>query len=424
MPQRPAPGSAPAAAARRTMRSATVVFTLTLLLGIQPIATDLYLPALPAIGVAFGAGVGAVQMTLSALIIAFGVAQLAWGPLADRYGRRPVLLAGLALFTLAGIGAALAASVAALVGWRALQGCGMAAAVTCGRSVIRDLYAPEEGARVMSRAMGGLGVLALLSPLTGGVMAQWLGWRGALGAVALFGAASLAWIVWRFEETVSRKNPRATMPMEIARNWRAIATHPTFVAWTMLLCASYGGLFVMLASSSFVFLQVLGLSRLEYSLFLASNSVAYISGTLLCRRWLARRPPQRVVRRGAFCSLAGGALIAGLSLAGVQSVWAIVLPQWLYAVGHGIHQPCGQSGSVGPFSERAGTAASLSGFAMMVVAFAVGVGLGRTMNGTVYPLTLGVGAFAAVVALVAWTLVQRHGAARPPAVALAAEMTV
>ena len=94
----------------------------------------------------------------------------------------------------------------------------------------------------------------------------------------------------------------------------------------------------------------------------------------------------------------------------------------LYAVGHGIHQPCGQSGSVGPFAERAGTAASLSGFAMMAVASTVG--LGRSMNGTVYLLTLGVGAFGACVAAVAWTPVQRHGAARGPAVAVATEMTV
>ena len=406
------------------MPPAVVVFTLTLLLGIQPIATDLYLPALPAIGGAFGVGVGAAQMTLAALIVCFGLAQLAWGPLADRFGRRPVLLAGLALFTAAGVGAALAGSVDALVGWRALQGCGMAAAVTCGRSVVRDLYAPEQGTHVMSRALGGLGVIAMLSPLAGGALAQWLGWRGALGAVALFGAASLAWIGWRFEETAPSRNPRATAPREVLRNWRAIAGHPTFVAWTLLLCCSYGGLFVTLASSSFVFIQVLGTSRLEYGLLLASNSLAYVGGTLACRRLLAERTPQRVVRMGAAWSLAGGALMAGLSLAGVQTVWAIVLPQWLYAFGHGHHQPCGQAGSVGPFAERAGTAASLSGFAMMAVAFAVSLGLGRAMNGTVYPLTLGVGAFGAAVAAVAWTLVQRHGAARPPAVAVVTEMAV
>ncbi len=409
------------------MRSAIVVVALTLLLGIQPVGTDLYLPALPALGRTFGASMGTLQLTLSALIVCFGLAQLGWGPVADRHGRRPVLLAGLALFTLAGIGAALADGVAAVIGWRALQGIGMAATVTCGRSIIRDLYEPAQGAHMMSLALGGLGLISMASPLVGSLAAQAFGWRLTLGLTALYGTASLAWLAWRFEETVPAKNPRATAPRQVLRNWLDILAHPTFRAWTLLLCSSYGGLFVMLASSSFVFLDVLGTSRLAYGAFLASNAMFYVAGTQVCRRLLAGRPPHRVARIGAGFSLAGGLLMAGLALAGVQSVWAIVLPQWLYGFGHGFHQPCGQSGSVGPFAERAGTAASLSGFAMMAVAFAVGLLLGRVMNGTVFPLALGVGAFGVCVALVAWTLVQRHGtapAAGAATVALATEMVV
>jgi DHA1 family bicyclomycin/chloramphenicol resistance-like MFS transporter len=115
------------------------------------------------------------------------------------------------------------------------------------------------------------------------------------------------------------------------------------------------------------------------------------------------------VRRGAWFSLAGGVGSAALSLAGFHTVWAILLPQYLYAIGHGIHQPCGQTGAIGPFPEKAGTAASLSGFVMTVTALAAGLWLGRHLNGTVYPLTLAIGAFSVVLALVAWTLVQRHG---------------
>ena len=406
------------------MRPAAVVVALTLLLGIQPVGTDLYLPALPALGRAFGASMGTLQLTLSALIVSFGLAQLAWGPVADRCGRRPVLLAGMALFAAAGVGAALAGSVAALVGWRALQGIGMAATVTCGRSVIRDLYDPARGAHVMSLALGGLGLISMASPLVGSIAAQALGWRTTLGLTAVYGVASLAWLAWRFEETVPARNPRATEPRQILRNWRDILAHPTFRAWTLLLCSSYGGLFVMLASSSFVFLDVLGTGRLAYGAFLASNALFYVAGTQVCRRLLAGRPPHRVVRIGAGFSLAGGLLMAALALAGAHSAWAIVLPQWLYGFGHGFHQPCGQSGSVSPFASRAGTAASLSGFAMMTVAFAIGLLLGRVMNGTVFPLALGVGASGICVALVAWTLVQRHGMTPAPKVAVATEMAL
>jgi MFS transporter, DHA1 family, multidrug resistance protein len=389
-----------------------IVAMLMLLLGIQPVTTDLYLPALPTIAAALHTGVAAAQLTLSALILSFGVAQLACGPLADRYGRRPVLLGGMALYTVASVLATLAPSIEWLIGWRALQGAAMAAAVTCGRSIVRDLFEPHEGARVMSRALGGLGVIAMLSPLIGGAAVEWLHWRAALLALALFGAATLAFIAWRFEETVPQRNPQATRLGPLLRNWIAVASHPSFRAWVSLLALTYGGLFVFLAASSFVFIDVLGVSRVGYGAVMASNSLAYIAGTLICRRLLASRGLRRTVKLGAVFTLAGGLTCALLSLAGVHTVWAVLVPQWAFALGHGIHQPCGQVGAVGPFPEKAGTAAALSGFLMMAVSFAVGLWLGRALDGTVYPLTLGIGAFSIGVATVAWTLVQRHGEPR------------
>jgi DHA1 family bicyclomycin/chloramphenicol resistance-like MFS transporter len=400
------------------MNPATLVMMLTLLLGVQPITTDLYLPALPSLTLALGASIAATQLTLSTLIICFGAGQLVCGPLADRFGRRPVLLWGMALYTIASVLAALAPTIEWLIGWRALQGAAMAAAVTCGRSIVRDLFHPHEGARVMSRALTGLGVIAMLSPLVGGVLAQWVDWHAALLVLALFGAATLAFIGWRFEETVPHLNPQATQPATLLRNWTAVARNPTFRAWVALLSLTYGGLFVFLAGSSFVFIGVLHSSRVGYGAMMASNSLAYIAGTWLCRRLLLSHGLRGAVRLGAGLSLGGGIAMAGLSLAGVHTVWAVLLPQWVYAVGHGIHQPCGQVGAVGPFPDKAGTAAALSGFTMMLTSFAVGLWLGRSLNGTVYPLTLGIAAFSIGVALVAWTLVQRHGEPRLAAAVL------
>jgi MFS transporter, DHA1 family, multidrug resistance protein len=400
---RPNPAGAP------VMRQSTVVTALTLLLGIQPVTTDLYLPALPTLARSLNAAPGAAQLTLSALIICFGVAQLVWGPLADRYGRRPVLLAGLALYVVAAVGAALAPAIDWLIAWRALQGAGMAAAVTCGRSVIRDLFEPREGARVMSRALGGLGLLAMTSPMIGGFLVQTVHWRATLAAVALFGAAALAFIALRFVETLPRPDPRGTELLRIAANWRRILAHPTFIAWAALLCASWGGLFAMLASSSFVYIEVLGASRQACGAMLASSSVAYIGGTLLCRRLLAQGNASRAAAIGAVFSVTGGALLAGVSLAGAASLATLLPGLWLYGIGHGVSQPCGQAGVTSPFPDSAGTAASLSGFLMMVTAFGVGLLLTAVMNGTVFPLTLTMGGFGTAVATVAWTLVRVHG---------------
>jgi MFS transporter, DHA1 family, multidrug resistance protein len=401
----------PAPLAQRAMSPGVVVATLVLLLGIQPITTDLYLPALPNLQHDLGASVAATQLTLSALIISFGVAQLICGPLADRFGRRPVLLGGLLLFTLASAFAALAMGIEALIGWRAVQGAAMAAVVTCGRSVVRDLYEPQQGARMMSRGMGGLGLIACASPLVGGALVHGFDWHVALLAPALFGAASLAFVALRFVETVPQRNREATRLAPLWRNWRKIVANPTFRAYTLLLCMTYAGLFVTLATSSFVYIGVLGLSRLACGAILAINSLFYVGGTVLCRRLLARHGLRPTVAIGGAFSLAGGAGVAVLSVLGAHhvSVWATIAPVWLFMIGHGIHQPCGQAGAVGPFPDKAGTAASVSGFLMMLMAFGVGLVLAEHLNGTVFPLTLGLGGFAVGVATVAWTLVQRHG---------------
>lgn len=391
------------------MPPAVIVLLLSLLLGLQPITTDLYLPALPVLTAGFGAPMQQAQLTLTALLLAFGVSQLVWGPLSDRFGRRPILLIGLSAYVLAAVGSALAPSMTALIVWRTVQGAAMGAGVMCARAIVRDLYAPAQGAGVMSKGLSGLGVIAFLSAPLGGLMTEAFNWRFALLSLAVFGAVALGLIAWRFEETLQRKNPAALQTATLMSTWKSILRHPTFLAFSALSASSYGGLFTFLAASSFVFMNVLGLSKTHYGALMALNSLAYIGGTFLCRHWLPRFGVRRSLKWAGVLSLAGGTLMAGLSLAGMQNVWAIMLPQLLFIVGHGIHQPCGQSGAVGPFPHAAGAASALNGFLMMLAAFAMGSWLGNHMDGTVLPLTLGVWFWSALIALSAWTLVQKYG---------------
>ena len=392
------------------MQPATIVLLLALLLGIQPVTTDLYLPALPSIRTELGASMAQTQLTLSALLLAFGCAQLVLGPLSDRFGRRPVLLVGLAAYVLAAIASAAAPTMQLLIVARTLQGAAMGAAVMCARAIVRDLYAPAAGARVMSRALSGLGVIACLCAPLGSLLATYLGWRHALLVLAVFGAGTLALVALRFHETVPAKNPRALQLGTLLPTWRGILHNRSFQAFTLLTCGSYGLLFTFLASSSFMFIQVLGLSKTTYGLVMLWNSAWYVAGTFLCRRWLARHGVVGSVARGGFLSLGGTSLMALLVLSGIHSPWALLLPMALCMLGHGVHQPCGQSGAVGPFPQAAGAASALNGFCMMVLAFGVGAVLGQTMTGhTLLPMALGMWFFGAWVALVAWTLVQKHG---------------
>ena len=398
------------------MSAGSAVLILSALLGIQPITTDLYLPALPTLTEGFGASVSKAQLTLSALLLAFGLSQLIWGPLSDRFGRRPILLVGLTSYTVAAIGSALAGSIDQLIAWRIVQGAAMGAGVMCARAIIRDLYTPADGARVMSRALSGLGLVACLSAPLGGLVSDLFNWRIALLVLALFGAVSLGLIVWRFEETLKQKNPRALEPVTLARTWWSIARNPTFVAYSALSAASYGALFTFLASSSFVLIKVLGYSKTQYGLLMFSVSFSYLLGTFMCRRLLPRLGVRRSVALASGLSLVSGTAIGVFALTGWSSGphggWFIVLPFCFFMLAHGVHQPCGQSGAVGPFPFAAGAASASNGFLMMLAAFAMGGWLGTHMDGTVLPLTHGIWFWSVLIALAGWTLVQKHGEPR------------
>jgi len=399
----------PSRSALTSMPPALIVLTLALLLGIQPITTDLYLPALPGLAHELDASMAQAQLTLTALLLAFGISQLFWGPLSDRFGRRPILLAGMAAYVVASLGSAFSPSMDTLIVWRTLQGAAMGAAVMCARAIVRDLYAPAQGASVMSKGLSGLGVIACLSAPLGGLLTAWFSWHAALLALSVFGAVCLGLIALRFEETVPRKNPKALQLTTLARTWVDIVRNPTFLAFTALTTFAYSGLFTFLASSSFVFIRVLGLSTTQYGLVMFANSFIYLLGTFLCRRLLMRLGVRRAVAIAGALSLSGAGTMAALSLAGVQSVWAIELPFALFMLGHGIHNPCGQSGAVGPFPQAAGAASALNGFIAMVSAFATGQWLGTHMDGTTGPLIFGILFWSVLIALSAWTLVQRYG---------------
>jgi DHA1 family bicyclomycin/chloramphenicol resistance-like MFS transporter len=386
----------------------TVALSLALLLGTQALATDLYLPALPMLALDLSAPMAAVQLTMSAFVLVFGLAQLLWGPVADRFGRRPVLRAGLALFALASLGAALAADVSAVVAWRAVQGAGVAAAVVCARAMLRDLFEPHQGAHVMAQALGGLGLIAIAAPVVGGAIAAAAGWRSTMALLAAFGAALLAFVVWRVPETLRARNPQATQWAPLFAQLRRIVSHRAFRAWSALVCCTYGGLMVFLAGASFVLIDRLGLSAWQCGLAMGSNSVAYVLGTFICRRLLPRHGLVGAVQRGAGFTALAGVLMALAAASGTASLWAVLVPQWIYTLGHGVHQPCGQAGAVGPFPQAAGVASALAGSLLALAAAAVTLWLGRYLTAAAPALYFGaLATMAALTSLVAWTLVRR-----------------
>ena len=399
------------------MSERLIVVLIALLMGAQPIATDLYLPALPLLTTYFGANMAQGQLTLTAMLLAFGLSQLIWGPVSDRFGRKPVLLTGLSVYTLAAIASSLANDMSTLIACRVAQGASMGAGVMCARAIVRDLYLPVQGARVASKAYSVLGLLIGITMPTGAFMAQWWGWRVPFMAVGVFGVISLYVIATQYTETLKRPNRRALAPSVLFSTWRMILTNRVFLTFTCLTVTTYCGLFTFLAASSFVFLQILHLSPAEYGLWMCSMVFFYVPGTFLCRSLLQKYGVRRTIAIGGGISLTGGTLMALLAWAGWVHPLALMGPFWIYMVGHGIHQACGQSGAVGPFPHAAGAASAVNGFLMMAVAFCIGLWLGRHLDGTVQPMAYGVWFWSVLLALTSWTLIQRHGASAVPAIA-------
>ena len=392
------------------MSALFVIGLLALLLGFQPLTTDLYLPAMPLLAQQLDATVSQTQSTFYALILAFGCSQLVWGPASDRWGRRPILLAGIALYVLAAIGCVWAPHMEALIAFRTLQGAALGAVVMAARAIVRDLYTPVEGAHVMSKALSGLGVLACCSPLLGSWLATHVGWRSTMVVLALVGIATW-WLVWlRFQESVQHCNAQALQPQRLLHNWCTIARNPTFLAYTATTTCSYAGLVVFLTASPFVFVNVLGWTTAQVGGLLAANGVVYIGGTMLCRQLLPRLGVRKTVAVAGGLAVLCALLLMGLALSDVRQAWAYACACMLFPIAHGIQQPCGQSGAVSAFPKAAGMASALNGFTMMVFAFATGQILGRSFNGTVYPLVFGLGFWCLAAALASWTLVHRHGA--------------
>lgn len=376
------------------------VILLALLLGSQPVATDLYLPALPAIATELGNP----ALTLTGLMLAFGFAQLVLGPMSDRFGRRPVLLAGCAAYALTSFAGAWVTTLYGLVICRCLQGAAMAALVVCARASVRDLYSPVEGTRILSRGLTGLGLVALASPLVGAAMVAYFSWHAAFVAIGVFAAAAGVWVWLYYDESRPEALPVDANAVTSSATLEVLKG-PRFRAWTAMLIATYSMLFCFLLSSGFVYIKVFAFSPLACGLVLAGNSICYIAGTYFCRWLLAHKGPDRAVRTSATFALAGAALMLVVALVAGPQPWAMIAGQYLLAYSHGVNQPCGQAGSVGDFPEHAGRAAALSGFAMMLAAFICGQLMAPSLGSSAWPLVISNTLGSVAIAFVAWFMV-------------------
>jgi DHA1 family bicyclomycin/chloramphenicol resistance-like MFS transporter len=353
---------------------------------LQPLSTDLYLASLPSLGSVFGAAASKVQLTLSMFVIAFGGAQLIIGPLSDRYGRRPVVITGLALYVLASLLCALAPTIELLIAARFIQALGCCSAIIIARAIVRDAYAPADSGRVVARASTWLSVAPLTGPILGSFLQVRFGWQAAFVALSILSSLVLLTVILRLPETNEHKNPHATEWAGLSANFRLVLGSREFWTYALPGALSYGSIFAFISGSSPVLIRILQVPTAMFGFCFAFGVSGYMSGTIVCRHLLPKFGPALTLRIGTTISLAAGALFLTAVGFGVAH-WALVTgAMFLTMLAHGVNFPVSQSGSVTPFPKQAGTAAGLMGALYMSVAFMVGTAVGASFNGTLYPL--------------------------------------
>ena len=384
--------------------SVAVAALLTMLVAFGPISTDMYLPSLPALVADFQSDVPTVQLTLSAFLVAFAVSMLVYGPLSDRFGRRPVLIGAIVIYVLSSIACALAPTIEALIVARTFQAVGCCAGPVLARAVVRDVYGRERAAMVLSY----MGTAMALAPAIGPVLGGWLqvvyGWQATFWVLTGFSGLALVGVLLMLDETNAHRNPDATSPRGLLRSYAALLSHRGYLGYVATISACYSIIFCFISGSSFVLIQVVGLTADVYGLCFAAMVIGYMSGTFISGRIGRRVGIDRLILAGAAISTAAGAVMAGFAWAGEATVATVVIPQVIAMLGVGLVFPNCQAGAIGPFPTMAGAASSLLGFSQMGVAAAVGLAIGHAFDGTARPMATGI-AIAALLTLLSFRLI-------------------
>jgi DHA1 family bicyclomycin/chloramphenicol resistance-like MFS transporter len=370
------------------LRPDTVALTglLALITALGPVSTDMYLPSLPDIGRLLSASPAAVQLTLSAYLVGFAIGQLFYGPMSDRFGRKPIMLAALVLFCVGNLACAAAPSIGLLIAARVVQAIGGSGAVVVARAIVRDLYSGARAGRELSLMGSIMAIAPIVAPLIGGVLQTAFGWRANF-FVALAVGLTAVLIVWRkLPETLARRAPEPVSPLGIARVYRGLIASRSFLAHLGIVSTSFAGLFAWLSGSSFVLQDLYGLSAFAYSVAFAICSLGYLAGTFTAATIVSRLGLDTTIGIGTGALAAGGVALAVALAFGAPSLPAIVLPTALYLFGLGLALPQGMAGALTPFPDRAGAASSLLGFVQQSCAALLGVLVGHMLGASAWPI--------------------------------------
>ncbi len=353
--------------------SKALILLLALLTAVGPISTDMYLPSLPAIGVAFGVNNSLVQLTLSAFIAGFAIGQIFYGPLSDRYGRKRVLSIGLLVYVAGSLACLISPNIEFLIAARFCQALGASAAIVLSRAIVRDLFGGAKAARLLSLLGALMGVVPLIAPVLGGFLQIHYGWRANFGATSLVAGILLFLVVSFLPETLKREHTRKWSLRQMLTDFRQLLTHHIFLRYLIAICLAFGGLFVLISASSFVLQNHFGLSEIGFGLSFSVCVAGYILGTLIGAKLTHSKDIETVTFMGSALLAVSGVVMIFISFFDQQKIWQFLLPMFFSMAGIGLVMPQSMAGALTPFASMAGAASSLIGFIQNVVAAIFGI---------------------------------------------------
>jgi DHA1 family bicyclomycin/chloramphenicol resistance-like MFS transporter len=367
-------------------------FALTLLLamlaGLGPLSVDMYLASLPSIGRLLDAPTSQVQLTISAYLAGFAVAQVFYGPLSDRHGRRPVLLAALGIYLLATVACALAFSIETLITARFVQAVGGSGASVLARAVVRDMYEGTRVGRELARMAAIMALAPLVAPLIGGVLETAFGWRSNFVALFCFDAVAMVMVWLLLPETVRQRAPEPVSVGSILRSYRRFLADRGFVIHLGIATCCLAGLFAWISSAAFVLQDIYGLSALAFGLAFAVGSSGYMVGTTIASRFVMRWGSARTMGFGAIAMALSGLVMVLLLAFTPFDASGVIAAVALYTIGMGLTLAQAQAGALLPYPDRAGAASSLLGFVTQTSSAVVGAILGHMLGASAWPLAM------------------------------------
>lgn len=379
-------------------QGSSVWFTVLLgvLIALPALGTDLYVPALPVLALALGADADAAQLTLTTYFIGLAAGQLLWGPLSDRFGRKPVLLTGLLVMLVSSVLGFFLSSIAALAAVRLAQGLGMSSGALIGRTIVRDLHAHEAAAKMLASMTIVFSIVPMAAPVSGALLAGAAGWQAVFAAMA-----AVAFVLLISLKTLKETAPagrRSVHPGAIARTFFAILGDRRFLSPFLLVFCAHMGILAWVSNSAFTLVRGLGVGTFAYGLMFALVMLGQITGAWASSRLVVRLGIARLLRLGALLMLVSGLSAAALAWGNVGHWLAVTLPFTVLLFGTALILPNATAAALTPFPASAGAASSVIGTIGFTVGAIISTVLGAAFDGTARPMAsvaaiAGVGAF-------------------------------